>query len=201
MEIIKNRENLYRLLARLYKKEVDVNLIEAMQKMKFPKETSGEELSEGYKLLIESLENINSDSIDDLDVDYAKVFLGAGISEGTAAFPYESVYTSRKKSMMQEARDQVREIYLSKGLIKTDEEYNYVEDHIALEFEYMAYLCENGNLDEQKNFLKTHLLNWIPKFCEDIEKHANTKFYKAIGKITKGYLKLDSIILESMEVE
>lgn len=201
MTLAKNRENIYRLLGRLYKKEITPGIATALKSMDFPLESGDEGLKEGYIMLADYLENTDTSSIEELDVDFAKVFLGAGISEGAAAFPYESVYTSRKKSMMQEARDQVMEIYASKGLVKNGESEKLIEDHVSLELDYMAYLCGNGPREEQKSFLENHLLNWVPKLCQDIQKHANTNFYKAVAKITESYLKLDYKILDVMEGE
>jgi anaerobic sulfite reductase subunit A len=42
---------------------------------------------------------------------------------------------------MQEARDQVVALYRAKGLDKVAE-LELPEDHIALEFEFMAHLCQ-----------------------------------------------------------
>lgn len=212
LEIVVNRENLYRFLARVYKVEVDQSLLEQIKVINFPVECCEAQLNKGYKILREYLENCSIDSLNDLAVDYAKVFLGAGISEGSAAFPYESVYTSQKKIIMQEARDEVMSIYAAKGLKKNDAKSNFFEDHISLELEFMAFLCHEiqGALDtekeeeilysvkEQMDFLKQHLLNWVPKFCDDVEKYADTNFYKGIAKITNGYLHLDDTILESL---
>ena len=69
------------------------------------------DLVEGYKEIEEYLENINEDSINELAADYARTFLGAGLSNGSAAFPYESVYTSKDRIVMQDAWADVSEIY------------------------------------------------------------------------------------------
>ncbi len=210
---MKNRENLYRFLVRLYKIEIDEPLLTQMKAMSFPVECCQTKLSEGYRILREYLDNCSSDPITDLASDYAKIFLAAGIADGSAAFPYESVYTSRKKIIMQDAYDQVKAIYAAKGLKKNyDEGSEFYEDHISLELEFMAFLCHEtqyilGTQDESKflscvkeqmDFLSKHLLNWVPRFCSDIEKYADTKFYKGIGKITDSYLDLDYTILKSL---
>ncbi|HBC97400.1 MAG TPA: molecular chaperone TorD [Clostridium sp.] len=210
--LAKNRENLYRFLGRLYKSEVDKTLFMQMKNMSFPVKCCESELSEGYQILKKYLDNHDSNSLTDLAVDYAKVFLAAGMAEGSAAFPYESVYTSKKKIVMQEARDQVMVIYAAKGLKKSVKNLNFFEDHISLELEFMAFLCQEAQhtsdihgepdfspyVKEQMDFLNKHLLNWVPRFCADIEKYAGTEFYKGIGKITNGYLHLDRTILESL---
>ena len=182
VELMTSRENMYRFLGRLYFVEVDENLFDHLKKMIFPSETGVEGLDEGYRLLNKYLQNAGkTDPLTDLAVDYARVFLGAGIYEGTVANPYESVYTSPERLIMQEARDEVLAAYLAKGLeVETD--YNIPEDHIALEFEFMAHMCAEAkgaledknwagfgeSLAEQKEFLHNHLLNWVPDFCKHI---------------------------------
>lgn len=212
LAFMKNRENLYSFLSRLYRVEVDEPLLTQMKVMSFPVECCETELSEGYQVLREYLDKCGSDPLNDLAADYARIFLGAGVAEGSAAFPYESVYTSKERIIMQDARDQVMAIYAAKGLKKNDKSPEFYEDHICLELEFMAFLCRETQsvldtqnesevlscLKDQMDFLSKHLLNWARRFSADIEKYADTKFYKGIGKITNGYLNLDRTILESL---
>jgi anaerobic sulfite reductase subunit A len=210
-ELMDTRENLYRFLGRLYKSEVDQCLLEQMQMMRFPAESGNAELNEGYRLIGKYLRNPGSDPLTDLAVDYARVFLGAGTYEGTVANPYESVYTSPERLIMQDARDKVVEAYFAKGLEKA-ETFAVPEDHISLELELMIFMCQetrraldahdwqsvSKSLLEQMAFLVRHLLNWIPDFCRDIEKCSQTDFYKAVAKITNGYLRLDRSLLDAL---
>ncbi|TWH45086.1 molecular chaperone [Sporomusa sp. KB1] len=212
--IIANREKLYQFLGRLYKIEVDQTLLKQMEDMCFPAECGEDELAGGYRMLEEYLRHPGNDPLTDLAVDYARVFLGAGIVGNEAAYPYESVYTSPKRLIMQEARDQVMAAYRAKGLTKVETQ-DVPEDHIALELEFMAYLCRGTQqaldtddwaavsvyIEEQLGFLTKHLLNWVPALCADIEKYAGTDFYKALAKVTTGYLRLERNILEDMLAE
>lgn len=210
--LISNRENLYLFLGRLYKVEVDQPLWDEMKGMRFAAECDEADLNEGYRLLEIYLRQPGRDPLTDLAVDYARVFLGAGIYESNkAAYPYESVYTSPKRLIMQEARDQVVAVYRARGLDKA-ETLDFPEDHLALELEFMAYLCHetqkalnaqdrsavSGCIKEQKDFLTHHLLNWVPEFCADVEKFAGTEFYKAVAKITRGYLQLERTMLDDL---
>ncbi|MBP2656549.1 MAG: TorD-like chaperone [Firmicutes bacterium] len=209
--IILNRENLYRFLGRLYKVEADQTLLDQLADICFPTECGEDELAKGYRMLEEYRRCLGSDPLTDLAVDYARVFLGAGVAGNEAAYPYESVYTSTKRLIMQDARDQVVAVYRAKGLTKL-ETLEFPEDHLALELEFMAYLCHETQqalavrdwtavsacLKEQIDFLAQHLLNWVPAFCADIEKYSKTEFYKAIAQITNGYLRLERTILEEL---
>ncbi|MBM3150148.1 MAG: molecular chaperone TorD family protein, partial [Chloroflexi bacterium] len=136
-----------------------------------------------------------------LAAEYASLFLGAGRH---LVFPYESVYTSAERLMMQEARDAVLLEYRREGLDRS-KEFKEPEDHIAIELEFMFYLCQKtiesmgkGDkeasltfLKKQKDFLQRHLMVWVPDFCEDLEQATESDFYKGIAKVTKDYLSLE----------
>ena len=212
LELTKNRKKFYQLLARLYRIEVDHSFLSQLKNMSLPTGSSEKDLKEGYEILGNYLKNCSEDDLDDLAVDFARIFLGAGVADSSAAFPYESVYTSQEAIIMQEARDQVKAIYAKKGLSVADKRAEFFEDHIAIELDFMAFLCKEAQsildlqdeseasacLEEQIDFLNGHLLNWVPSFCKDIEKYADTEFYKGVAKITSGYLNLDKRILESL---
>jgi TorA maturation chaperone TorD len=61
-----------------------------------------------------------------------RAFIGHGNNAYSAAYPYESVYTSEKRLMMQDARDEVLAIYRSCHLDKAAS-WKENEDHIAVE--------------------------------------------------------------------
>jgi anaerobic sulfite reductase subunit A len=209
--LMENRENLYHFLGRIYRLEIDQTFLDQMKVMSFPPECGEAELALGYRLLESYLQRPGLDPLTDLAVDYAKVFLGAGMSEGDAAYPYESIYTSTERLIMQEARDKVVALYRAKGLDK-DKALDYPEDHLALELEFMWRLCEEtrhalaaqdwaavaASLQEQRDFLTQHLRNWVPAFCADIQKCSKTDFYKAVGNITNGYLRMEQSILDDL---
>ena len=210
MLFLASREQLYHLLGRIYQTEIDGSLLEQMKVMSFPGECREAELAEGYRCLRGYLDLCGTDSLTALAADYARVFLGAGAGKGSsAAYPYESVYTSPKRIMMQEARDQMAAIYAARGLGKDEKTAGLPEDHLALQLEFMAVLCheaknalaakrEDGfvsGLQDQLDFLDRHLLNWVPLFCADIGRHAESAFYQGIGKITNGFVRLDRAAL------
>ena len=204
MEIMTNRGNMYNFLGRLFETEVDKELLEKMAGESFQGEEDTEELASGAGMLKSYVNSPRLDPLTELAADYAKVFLAAGIHSGGAAFPYESVYTSPERLVMQDARDEVLAIYRNKGL-DVDEAMKVPEDHIAIELKFMAHLCEESrsaaeagdwtaaaaSLKEQTDFLEKHLLNWAPAFCADIEKYSKTDFYRAVSKITVAFLRLD----------
>lgn len=250
-KIMAASEKMYRLLARLYKKEVDAVLLTQLKSMKLPyvnaadadvlgadkakasdktkasdkADVKSDSVSEvtleaGWKQLGTYLSSVDvtEETITILAADYAKVFLAAGSAKGRAAVPYESVYTSKKRIIMQEAWEETRAIYHEKGLKIGNAASDYMEDHIACELEYMAWLCaqcaaagkaakqQKSNerydihkyLEDQLAFLKTHLLIWVQAFYEDIVKYSDTEFYKALGQITAAYLFESKDVLECL---
>lgn len=208
-QLMWNRRNLYHFFARFFQEEIDEEFYECLKNVEFPldrKENALTEFQDALQRLNEYFEYDAGESLDDLAADYAKTFLGAGNAQGESAFPYESVYTSPKKVMMQEAWNQVCEIYDAKGIERNTDGNDLLEDHISMEMEFMAYLCEEtsqytetlSGLEEQREFLNRHLLNWAPDFCLDIKYHADTEFYRMVGQLTTGFLQLDSFILDKM---
>lgn len=210
--LMENRAYMYRLLGRIYKEEVDQELYNQLASLHFSSECDENELSEGYRQFEAYFQKTYLDALTDLAVDYARIFLGAGVSEATVADPYESVYTSTERLIMQDARDEVLAVYREFGLDK-DEKLNIPEDHLGLELEFMAYLCQESKnalhsedypkvealLQKQSFFLENHLLNWISPFCDDILKCSDSEFYKAVAKITRGYLHLEKEILQYLD--
>jgi len=102
----------------------------------------------------------------------------------------------------------VLKIYREEGLDRA-EEFNEPEDHVAFELEFMAYLCQKttevlkdgdkgsalGYLKKQQEFLEKHLVPWVPAFCNDVQRVARGDFYKAIAKITNGYLGMEQDLI------
>jgi putative dimethyl sulfoxide reductase chaperone len=212
--LVSSRGDMYRLLARLYQVEVDAALLAGMSQTDWAVESDEPGIREGYRLLGAYLSQLGPDTVTDLAVDYARLFLGAGLAETGAAFPYESVYTHPDRLIMQDARDQVVQLYRAEGLDKIAE-WNVPEDHIALEFEFMAHLCQkacqalatgdrpgaSAYLEKQKSFLDQHLCKWIPGLCADIRRNAATDFYRGVALATEGYLHVDQALVDKLVAE
>ena len=191
-----NRMQMYALLSRLYRAEVDSGLLDGLKALALPHAEGA--LAEGYALLKNYLSACGENALDELAVDYATVFLAAGSADGSAAIPCESVYTSPKHIFMQEAWEDVSRRYTEKGLGKDKAVDDLHEDHLALELEFMAWLIEHGSVEEQSDFLDSHLLNWVPAFVSDIDKYAREDFYKAVGRITLGFVQMEHELLQML---
>ena len=161
-------------------------------------------------MLYDYLRTSWDDSITELAIDYVRTFIGHGVNGFSAAYPFESVYTSERRLMMQEARAEVlqtlRENNLKRG------RWTEGEDHIALELEFMqrmamrtAEALRAGDEDKaieqlrtQQKFAQDHLLNWLPMMTEDMRRFARTMFYQGLAQLVMGYVEEDADLLEEL---
>ncbi len=205
------RARSYDLLARLYAKEVDQALLDELRATRFPASTGSPEADEGMRLMAGYLSNVWEGTLQELAVDYVRCFIGSGMDAFSAAYPFESVYTSPKRLMMQEARDEVLAIYRSQGLEKAAG-WKESEDHIAAECMFMATLaertaeaCRAGDEDKvaslltvQLNFLRDHLYAWTGMMTSDLRGYARTDLYKGLAAYTDGFLASDVELLQGI---
>lgn len=140
IKLSEQRAATYGLLSRLYRVEIDDELLQELRGMRFPAATGNKDVDEGYRRIATYLSNTWDNSVTDLAVDYVRVFIGHGVDAFSAAYPFESVYTSEKRLLMQDARDEVLAIYRAAGLDKQDS-WKEGEDHVALELEFEQILA------------------------------------------------------------
>lgn len=200
------RAGFYEFLASIYKLELTDEQIETMAARPLP--VDDEFLGAGYAQMKEYLRHRDSGTRRELAVDYARVFLCAGMYEQMTAPPYESVYTSEEHLLMQDARDEVLAHYRSEGL-DLPADNTTPEDHLSFEFQFMAKLVERAQaaLDagdearfaelcaKQRAFFDEHLAPWVPRLCADVRAHARTGFYRGVADVTEGFLKLEGQII------
>jgi len=194
-EFFEDRMHSYRFLATMYQTALSAEFIEQLLAMDPHIETPLDDC-------IEAMRNCEPEQLRiDLAAEYNRVFLGMGPDP---IAPFESVYTSPERLLMQDARDKVLALYRQESLKRASEAF-IPEDHISMEFEYMAHLCEvaaqasveddaaktEEYLTKQRDFLHNHLLVWVFDMCIDMEKRVKTDFYKAICSITRQQLEND----------
>jgi TorA maturation chaperone TorD len=78
-------------------------------------------------------------------------------------------------------------------------------DHIAVELECMAHLCqaeENARKEKissenicaiQSDLITNHFTKWLYLFCADIRQNAKTQYWKIISNILARFLRWESL--------
>ncbi len=132
----------------------------------------------------------------DLEKDYTWMCFA---SKPRQVYLFESVY--REGKLIQESTFQIARLYHEAGL-KLSEDFKLPPDHVAVELEFMAYLCFNEingikNNDQkiesyarelQKKVLEEHLRKFGLFLAERLEQHAKTTFYKTTARAMKSIL-------------
>ena len=194
-EFFEDRMLAYRFLSRMYRTALDADVIASLLAME-------ESVQTPLGACIESMRGCDPEQLRiDLAAEYNRVFLGMGPQP---IAPYESVYASPERLLMQGPRDEVLVLYRAESLARSGET-TVPEDHIALELEFMAHLCKEaakaaagGDQEKaleyrakQKDFLEGHLLKWVPALCSDMEKQVRTKLYRAVCAMTRQLLEAE----------
>lgn len=209
-KLMRDRAVVFKLLAAIYRDEVPEDLIKKMQAREFAtrlESASGEGLSAGgaagIKRLVDLLSKTDGAAVfKDACYDYAELFLNAGVAP---VFIYESVYAKGEPVVMQEPVFRIRKCFREAGVHKA-EDYRDLDDHIAVEFEFIGWLSEkiaggqSGLLKLMVDFEREHL-TWVAGFCEDLAKYAQSNFYKAMAEITAAVVSGDQEILDALEKE
>lgn len=140
----------------------------------------------------------------DLLVEYTRLFLGPF---KTIVPPYSAIYFG-SDSIMSEETLWVINFYNQLGL-KFDEKIKDMQDHIAVETEFMYYMIFNEIKELQTNsrdkshnlwlnqsqFFNKHYKKWVPKHCKKIGVGTDNKYFKALSGSLKKFVNSDSISL------
>jgi putative dimethyl sulfoxide reductase chaperone len=135
-----------------------------------------------------------------LEKDYTRMFLA---SRPRLVHLFESVYKEGK--LFQESTFEIARIYNQAGLAPK-EEFKLPPDHIALEFELMAYLAfqetealrqrnqENAEYAVflQEKVLNEHLRSFALNVAEKMSAHAKTEFYRSVAELIRVFLSHNS---------
>ena len=123
----------------------------------------------------------------ELEGEYNRLFVGP---LPPLVHPYESVYRTARGLVMGDCALDVLRAYAAAGFVLSAE-HKDLPDHVAVEFEYMALLCQRegeacaeglepvaGALRvHESTFLETHLRCWLPTFCQRVLLSASSPYY------------------------
>lgn len=204
-----NRLFLYSLLHKLFGREPDEELLNIL---------TDEHTGEAFALLSEEEEDImdrtaaflkeireekqNPAFLEEAKDEYTRLFIGP---VSLVAPPWESVYGQKDAMLFQESTLEVRNTYRQYGLIP--EGYPHVaDDSLALELHFMALLAQRGldafyagknddltaDLSGSADFLKKHLLVWVPKFLERMKGARSSVLYPQMCLVLDEFLRKDA---------
>ena len=185
-----NRAIIYRFLATLFRDEPFLKIIQAFG----PKGSLGPILPEtpADSTFAQSLERLTAflgtDSpeaiLKELRYEYADLFLNAGSSP---VFPYASVHLSGIPVVQQEPLFRVRETLRAMD-VHVDPGFNDLDEHVSVVLELCATLLERQDMNAYEEFLASDLMQWVPTFCDQLEKNATSPFYREWARICRDFL-------------
>lgn len=206
-------ETTYRFLSQMLFRELNAEAIEALRGQDWPRDTGNEHLDRGYGQVRRFFSFASTDIRTQLAVEYARVFLAAGVfsQDEATAVPYESVFTSEGHLMMQESRDDVVRRYAADGFA-VNPDIHEPEDHLSFELEYLAHMSGRAlaalehddlttvraNLQRQREFIDAHLRNWIGDLHDVAEAYAKTTFYTGMLLVAQGALEQSRELLDDV---
>lgn len=212
------RGTLYRVLSRGFSLEIDEAYLEWMVLLQptikgLAASIDNEDFKRGADRLSAFVDNVEKNYkkdkakfLQDLAAEYASLFLNVGPKPVYLA---ESVYLG-KEHLLYEAPyfDAVRIYHLYD--FKKRASFKEPEDHIAIELEFMAHLCDlasvsidegkkdygAGYLNNQVEFLDLHLSKWVPNLVEKLRWASQNNFYLALADLLNGFVATDRAIAE-----
>lgn len=190
--------NLYGFLATVFRDEPSADFIEHIRSPAFLT-ALGEvqiDLDTGF------LEEPDKTLLEELAVEYARLFLGPG----PHVSPHESAQTEHAEQLLGPQTRAV-ERFIRKAGFDYRPDFHGLPDHISVELEFMADLArmegeawDKGDmeaalncLEYEKDFLDTHLGRWVPAFCRKVEEQAELSLYGAMARLTTAFLTQEQI--------
>lgn len=204
-EMLIYRISVYDLLRRLFLWEYSLELFKEL--ISWAKTGQSGEVHESCaetelrkSLLTIPTEEIQN-SYNEIKIEYTRLFVGPYHLETP---PYESVYRSSNKLMMQDDTISVRSFYAENGY-EMNTSCKEPDDQFGIELEFMYVMSKNtldafqeqsferlkNLLSVQSKFIDHHLNNWVPEFCQDIIKSSRNQFWKDIALFAKKFIEED----------
>jgi len=191
---VRERGAIYGLLACLYRREPNRDLISELRRPDVYRQLVGAGMElDADELLAPAIEQV----VTRLGEDYAALF----IAPGTRIPLNESVHREGEGSFMGNSTIHVRRFIRSLGM-NIDARWTEFADHLAIEFEIMQRLadaeadgCERKDADlaadcaaRQRTLLDEHISQWVPGLCDAIERGAGSTFYRELARLTRSFV-------------
>lgn len=198
-EMADSRSRMYDLMVRVLNRLPDDAFLKQIETREFENlfgEFSGVTHIKAYRFRMEK--NPPEAILNELSVDRTRILRGTGPSDLKP--PHEGCY--KMNSNLGSAAIQVKCFYRTAGLIP-DATVSESPDYLCVQLDFMKHLCRreqqlrSTNTDATENvacqeaFLRKHLGSWVGDFCQQVQKHALTDFYRGFALILNDFIKRD----------
>ena len=214
-EIASGRAHVYDLLCGLFNRLPDQGLLTMIQSdemngfLKACQQMEGPDFKTGVKRIRTYQRDIadkeKDEILNELAIDRTMILRGTG--NPNMKPPYEGIYMGEKD--YGGCLLEIKQFYRQAGIIP-DESVSESPDYVCVELDFMKQLCQregamwcSDRTDEkivacQTSFLKNHLGRWIEEFCDSVEKHALTDFYRGFALLLKAVVSRDQEYLKDL---
>lgn len=171
----------------------------------WPVESDNADIQAGLAELRAFCASWQPDHLSALKRDYARLFIGP---DHLLAVPWESVYRNEERLLFDQHTLQVRAYYQRFGM-EIPRLNVEPDDHIGLEFRFVAFLCGLGleALEQDRPdlvaglqdvltaFFNEHLLVWSGECLGNVRAHAQTAYYRGVAQLALGCLQVSPAAL------
>ncbi len=207
MEEIENKKQLgdsLKLMAALFY-EPDITLLEEEKVFQNLSKLFENINPEACTLVDDMHRALQSSSQRELQIAHAELFIGP---YELKASPYGSTYLEKRRRVMGDSTMDVLAFYGKAGL---EVDVKQPPDHIAIELEFLSYLCglevkalQDGDLQkgaelqaEREFFLGNFVLPWMDGFVANIRSGTDDKFYLCFADCFEKFLQQLTVPTES----
>lgn len=196
-ELLETYQILFAYLSEVFLNEPDEDFIQSILSEKlyfsFPFQSNDANLQKGLNFLQNFSLQWEKPQVYALRDEFLRLFHGTG---NMLVPPYESVYLSQDHLMFEKETQQIRKWYSSYGL-KIDKLNIIPDDHIGYQLLFIAYLFklaldafQSNNtksftkiIENSSDFFAKHLLKWVEQFLLQLDKHADSFYFRGNGLI------------------
>lgn len=182
------RAGVYQLLARLFAREPDQELLDTLAGIG-EVDTSEGKIAMGWELLKQASQNTELAAAQQ---EYFDLFIGVGRGE---LVPFGSWYLTG--FLMEKPVAVLRQDLDNLG-IERQEDVAESEDHIAALCDAMALIIQSSDeisLQTQQAFFKDHIEPWVTRFFDDVETANHAHFYRGVGFFGNAFFEFESEML------
>jgi putative dimethyl sulfoxide reductase chaperone len=162
-----------------------------------------------WQRLLERVEQLTDEDAGPLQAEHVRLFvIDPG---GTPVFPYESAYVAPRGQDTAWLSVQLTQTYRRSGLSLAPS-LNENPDHVAVELEFMAFLCGREAdswarrapdqvleiLGQQRLFLRLHLASWFGTFARRVRASTCQPLYAQVAEAAEAFIHHDRDLADAL---